>query len=599
MFQHFISTKSAEHIVKVDNVNMDPAEVKLNVPQTEVLCNTWLNLMYDITQNLGAVLRIRDALYQLGLVQVAKAGKSLSNDLLTRTLNVSGDTSAPDLFWSKEYESARDATHELALLIDICRSTYTEEDCMRNVLQLLQFPARFTYIMSFTPKETYNKFFMANDRCKEISYNWDLRPRQTILMFVKAEMARIFTVKDFCTDMDDGGFSDGALRDHVRTQLDKWRLLSEYYPNYKGEISYPLVFPDHDGNIKGTKRIPTNIPFLMAVPKTLDEKRIIAPEGPVVNYNGRIVLKALRRMLEKNGTMKFINEEDQSVNRLLAQNGSAEEGWCTIDMSSASDTICRDLFIEVLPNFFKDIYLNLMSGYAEWCPSPTQHAMRKLFMLFTSGNPLTWLTEACWFLALGRVAATLAGDRYPNKHVYAYGDDLIVRTDAYQTTIELLECFGHKVNVTKSYGSGVFRESCGGWYFRGHDVTPSYWPRSDIQPRDLVWTVCDLQHKLFAYEGVKAYLEETALALNPKMTYSPQGEDCDDLWLDLDRNRGFLDLGKHLQRKIPKKSLKCDAFAQHLAYYQFLQYGPMYNSPLDELLGVSSSRLAALLTVSK
>jgi hypothetical protein len=38
----------------------------------------------------------------------------------------------------------------------------------------------------------------------------------------------------------------------------------------------------------------------------------------------------------------------------------------------------------------------------------------------------------------------------------------------------ILSSLGFKVNQSKTFGSGNFRESCGGEYFKGHDVTPTY-----------------------------------------------------------------------------------------------------------------------------
>jgi hypothetical protein len=37
-----------------------------------------------------------------------------------------------------------------------------------------------------------------------------------------------------------------------------------------------------------------------------------------------------------------------------------------------------------------------------------------------------------------------------------------------------LEAFGLKINERKSFSNGFFRESCGGDYYRGYDVTPVY-----------------------------------------------------------------------------------------------------------------------------
>ena len=55
-----------------------------------------------------------------------------------------------------------------------------------------------------------------------------------------------------------------------------------------------------------------------------------------------------------------------------------------------------------------------------------------------------------------------------------YGDDIIVPTQCAEATIELLTSLGFKTNVSKSFYDKAcwFRESCGGEYCDGYDVTP-------------------------------------------------------------------------------------------------------------------------------
>jgi len=55
--------------------------------------------------------------------------------------------------------------------------------------------------------------------------------------------------------------------------------------------------------------------------------------------------------------------------------------------------------------------------------------------------------------------------------VRVFGDDIIVPTDEVPSVIQTLEHFGARVGLDKSFWSGSFRESCGGDYFMGEDVT--------------------------------------------------------------------------------------------------------------------------------
>jgi hypothetical protein len=71
-----------------------------------------------------------------------------------------------------------------------------------------------------------------------------------------------------------------------------------------------------------------------------------------------------------------------------------------------------------------------------------------------------------------------------------YGDDIIVPTEMATSTMVTLETFGLRVNHSKSYCTGFFRESCGGDYYKGVDITPVYCRQWDftgklVQPNGL------------------------------------------------------------------------------------------------------------------
>jgi hypothetical protein len=55
-----------------------------------------------------------------------------------------------------------------------------------------------------------------------------------------------------------------------------------------------------------------------------------------------------------------------------------------------------------------------------------------------------------------------------------FGDDIIVRKDAYDFVTAALELFGFRVNGDKSFNTGNFRESCGGDYYHGFDIRGVY-----------------------------------------------------------------------------------------------------------------------------
>jgi len=60
------------------------------------------------------------------------------------------------------------------------------------------------------------------------------------------------------------------------------------------------------------------------------------------------------------------------------------------------------------------------------------------------------------------------------KQVRVFGDDIIVPNDVYPVLTSLLAECQLKVNTSKSFHSGKFRESCGMDAYDGEDVTPAY-----------------------------------------------------------------------------------------------------------------------------
>jgi len=61
-----------------------------------------------------------------------------------------------------------------------------------------------------------------------------------------------------------------------------------------------------------------------------------------------------------------------------------------------------------------------------------------------------------------------------SREVYVYGDDIIVPTDDAAAVVGHLQKYYCKVNMSKSFWTGKFRESCGMDAFNGVEVTPTY-----------------------------------------------------------------------------------------------------------------------------
>lgn len=153
----------------------------------------------------------------------------------------------------------------------------------------------------------------------------------------------------------------------------------------------------------------------------------------------------------------------QYLHRHLARVGSQYGGLATIDMSNASDTLCR-----VLPKLIlEDGWWELLNSLR----SVRTRVAGKWFRLekFSSmGNGFTFELETLVFATLARTVITLAGG--DSSLVRCYGDDLIVPSEHVNDVMAALKLFGFTPNTKKTFLEGPFRESCGGDYFSGVPV---------------------------------------------------------------------------------------------------------------------------------
>jgi hypothetical protein len=221
---------------------------------------------------------------------------------------------------------------------------------------------------------------------------------------------------------------------------------------------------------------------LTYVPKDATIDRVIAIEPHMNIYMQLGVGGVIRRKLKKVG----IDLDDQSRNQEYAKRAFLE-GFATVDLSSASDTISRELVEFLLPREWWALLEQLRSvnGKDE---GPTSEFKR--YTKFSSmGNGYTFELESLLFWALssatlelchqvpydkGTPEHTIAMREYVRENLCVYGDDIIIPSSAYDLLTEVFSFAGFVINGSKSYRHGSFFESCGKHYFQGLDVTPVY-----------------------------------------------------------------------------------------------------------------------------
>lgn len=228
---------------------------------------------------------------------------------------------------------------------------------------------------------------------------------------------------------------------------------------------------------------------LIAVPKDQRGPRLICAEPLAHQWIQQGIWRWLEGGMRHTLLGKSITFRSQENSRNGALMASMDGRMATIDLSSASDRVSTRLVeyvfqgSEILEGLHASrtrvLGQNLSSEF------PNRILLRKFS---TMGSALTFPIQSIVFCLLtvwairlheGR-GNTLEGLEDTFRSVTVFGDDIIAPSAALTTIIRILHECGLKVNTTKTFGNGNFRESCGCDAFRGYDVTPAY----ALQPYD-------------------------------------------------------------------------------------------------------------------
>lgn len=180
--------------------------------------------------------------------------------------------------------------------------------------------------------------------------------------------------------------------------------------------------------------------------------------------------------------LTFSSVDGQRIHSRKAKEASITGDFATIDLSSASDTVCSNLVRLLLPTDWFDLLNDLRSPFTliegKWV---------RLEKFSSMGNGYTFELETLIFLSLIMGLASSRGlDLEMGKDVLVYGDDIIVPSYLAEDTLAMLRFFGFTPNERKTFINGHFRESCGGDFFKGEDVRPYFLEEIPCEPQELM-----------------------------------------------------------------------------------------------------------------
>jgi hypothetical protein len=343
-----------------------------------------------------------------------------------------------------------------------------------------------------TPKELYLRSELLTKYCDNSTTPADMRSKAAIQKWLSSENRnrntnhRLYLEKDASlgwVDLDDLlAFARRIIKDTLGS-IDDARVFPSYHTNgaSTGVRRSPLAsILKHSGVAQGTapallqwwlatrETVLADQPcqevrgsVLFTVPKKSEIDRAACKEPEINLFLQKGVGDHIRRRLSRHG----IDLNDQTVNQELARE-ALDLGLATIDLSSASDSISKQLVFDLLPfdwwSYLWDIRSPETFVDGEWI---------ELEMFSSMGNGFTFELESLLFWALTRSVCYFSGVK---GRVSVYGDDIIAPSLIVPRLVRFFHFIGFTINEEKSYWRGPFRESCGKHYHNSRDITPFY-----------------------------------------------------------------------------------------------------------------------------
>jgi len=441
----------------------------LTAEMNNLLCDAislWYMCGYDLLLSHGITrdrldLRWLSIFHQVDSLEIFRCLKD-ADSLLLRDLNCRSYVTFKQLL-STEYPFAGALLAPLREVFVLWFS-YENPDAFDSCHSWLAFPSRLNFPNSkWLEKKALDDYLAGESVLKEdgfTSEETDLitswYPR-TFWMF--SELSENFQPKH----------GNGSVAEGCSSLAEKYqRLGSDHLTDYLDHVNdYSLPCP---------RRSFRRVAKLQFVPKSFLTYRSISMEPTTLMWYQQGILRAFVHDLENRGQhplRKRFHPADQESNRYLAWEGSLDGSFATIDLSSASDSVSWALVKQWFR--FSSLYRWMLCSRSSRVKLPTGAEM-SLKKFAPMGSALCFPTECIVFAAITECAIREIGGNPITSRYRIYGDDIIIESRYASAVISRLERNGFQVNTKKTFcdveSLHHFRESCGGEYLDGVDVTP-------------------------------------------------------------------------------------------------------------------------------
>lgn len=391
--------------------------------------------------------------------------------------------------------------------------------------------------VAFDPeREALKKFFAAEHMCSRVNqrfacYRKVRSPHEQALDRARSWIRYVLGDFNLSLVTDDCDFGAGAsLGVHGNATNSARKLLAKSWSVSPGAYYYAMAALKKDWHILETLNGEPDTPFVSVdvglfnqrftekarmvdynnisfVPKTVKTHRAIAVEPILNGYLQKGVDVFLRKRLKRVG----IDLSDQTKNQELSRQGSehwtSPDAFCTIDLSSASDSLSTELCRYLLPPDWFD-YLNSIRSHSY----KLEGVVRPYHKFVSMGNGFCFPLESLIFASL---CISVNEHAAAGQDFLVYGDDIVIRRGSFDPLLKLLKVCGFRVNAEKTFSQGPFRESCGADWFEGKDVRPIILDY-ELDSFQNIAKFCNIIKSKGIWEDIFAPARDFLLALVPR-----------------------------------------------------------------------------------